>query len=813
VASAKNRKVLWLGRGAVPPALERIALDAGFSLELRTAPAWPAARVAWLQSLPSTNRDNSSLARRRIAILHPDPGAADALAEAVRAKGARAIVLSLSEQGLIRAEALDPEVIILSPAHLAGACRATVEALWAHKRLRWAPMLLVPDERLGPAGLDAPDVRELAISVGMLCAEHVFLGRRAQMESYFEVALHQLGPTRTLAALVEAGRPLRACFRSEQLVVEVDVTEGIVVGARAGKSQPDEETLLGVHALAALYDLSHATVVVRHVEHPAVTNVMAPLDALLLSDHRAPRMSSDSPKVDVDALLVPALPAPHVPRAIADAKPDNVSEPKPAPAAVKTATPALAGQRAPGQPPPSPRAGSVADLKKTLMGVGLPPLVAPPPTPIRAPSQPGLPPVPTRAASMEGLRKPEKSGESGLEQAVASALGAKASHGAQADEGGPSQVEAALVEADTPTRAFTYSAEDAQTAQAPEEIEVKVSEWPASPSMIAELERADSEPPEGEFTETWMMPVYRSRPPPQPAPARRGGLYRAAAAVLLLVSASGLWWGWGRMARPEGSSARAAGLSPRAVSKPPPLPVVIAEPAPVPGETATQAATPAAEVVAPVEAAPEPLAAPEPAAVAPVAEPPAQPAADVAAIVTPEPAAEAPAAEAPAAEALPAPTVPVKAEPAIEAPAKPEPSTEAARATEKPEPTEAKEPPPSEEALARADEGVLRGHKLRREGDLAGARIAYLDALDAAPGYPRALAGLAETYLAQKDSAHALTTTLQLLTRRTRFPDDYRLLGDVYMLDGRTTEAADAYLKGSQGGSKLARERLKAMAP
>src|SRR5689334_15839541 len=113
-ALAKQR-VLWMGRGAAPLGLTQVMSSLGCLVSDRSEGVWPAQRVSWLSQVSAAARVHRSLGGRRIAVIHPDPGASDALAEALRARGAQVVVLSLGEAGLDRAEALDPEVIVMQP--------------------------------------------------------------------------------------------------------------------------------------------------------------------------------------------------------------------------------------------------------------------------------------------------------------------------------------------------------------------------------------------------------------------------------------------------------------------------------------------------------------------------------------------------------------------------------------------------------------------------------------------------------------------------------------------------------------------------
>lgn len=263
----------------------------------------PTRRVAWLAPAALQARDKYDLTQRRIGVVHPDPGAADALAETLRARGAQVIVLSLGETGLERAEALDPDVVLVKPEHFAQDSWSVVAALWQHPWLCWTPILFVPAERLGSAGASAPDVRELTVGIQTLCADYELSLRRARRKEQFQLRLEQLGPVRTLRALLESQSSLRVSIETAQRTYALDLGEGLLIGANAVPPRSGRgDELLGVHALQALLASTGGQVSVRSVAQPALTNIMAPLEVLLLSERQTP------PLIDVPA---PRESAPH----------------------------------------------------------------------------------------------------------------------------------------------------------------------------------------------------------------------------------------------------------------------------------------------------------------------------------------------------------------------------------------------------------------------------------------------------------------------------------------------------------------------
>jgi hypothetical protein len=585
--------------------LRELLAVSGYAMHERTADHCPVRRVAWLAQAPLQSRDKYDLAQRRIGVVHPEPGAADALAEALRARGAQVIVLSLGETGLSRAEALDPDVVVVQPERFLPEGSAVVGALWQHAWLCWTPVLFVPSESLGSgsAGARAPDVRELAVGIHTLCADYDLALRRARRREPFQLALAQLGPVRTLRAMLDSQSSLRLRIETPQRTYELDVGEGLLIGASSQRGTSQEE-LLGVHALTSLLASTRGQVSVRPVAHPALTNIMAPLEAMLLSECKAPPLADP------------------------------------------------AAERGASQPSTAP-----GRYQSTLVGIPVPLLRLP-------------------ADNSDGARaRPIPLAE----------LGALSDPGLHAEE---EQEDA------SPTSAFSVSALPPRLSSGPEQT-------------VGGLSARSPQRNEQATSQLGALLI-----------AHRNKLAIGMAVVAVLAFALA--------ALPVAERTHDALPAPRP---------------PVPAQVASQATQRSVREEA--------------------EQGPAQQAADAKRV-------------------------------ALSAFAEEQSSVESRRAL-----------------TARAGKLVLKGHRLRRRGRLRAAHDAYRSALEVLPGFPRALAGLTEVYLAQRDHVKALETAQQLLEKRPRFADDQRLLGDVYMLAGRAEDALSAWMRGARQGSAVARARLK----
>ncbi len=717
--SLAHTQVLWMGRDAAPAGVAQILTGAGCTLCDRNDKTWPPQRVAWLSHVSAAARVHRSLRGRRIAVVHPDPGASDALAEALRARGAQVVVLSLGEAGLDRAEALDPEVLVMQPDHLAGTGLEVVESVWRHARLRWIPILLVPHARLGIAGASAPNVRDLSIGINLLCGEYESLARHACRNEPFELQLHDLGPMRTLRALLESTNVLRARFETPDITIEVDLIEGLIIGAQGGITESsDRQSLLGVHAIAALQSQVSGKVSVWPVAYPAVTNIMAPLETILLSQHTAPALADErEPR-----------PSPISVRAVEPVEDDWFDRPtnqRTLPAALRAAPNNENGKVAfsPARPRKPPERKAPAN----------PAQKAPEPKQTPAP-KPALQTGPRHDLSIPPATK----------QVPAASVMTSAAH--------------ARPTLPPPTPAPTHAPRITQTAP-------RVTP-PPPPPAIALVSRAAAQPvrPTAQLIEPWPIsmetmdaaePFDESTHTPTPTPAMAKRPFRSFA-LLAALSAILLCGAWAFL----GAATPSLEPAPLHVAHATSVPASAQASAPTVRSAAT-IDTPTATLELPVKG-------------------------DVAPVPTPALAAE-----------------PVQKQEAPPAPAVTE--------------SDLSEVAQDDLTLSRdtqlreASRLVGQGHQLRREGKYDAARAIYANAARAYPNYPRALAGLAEAYLALGDKTRALEAARAVVLRRPKFADDHRLLGDAYKLSGRTADALSAWQRAALLGSATARQRLKAV--
>lgn len=232
-----------------------------------------------LLDIEGASAESESLDALRILLVDDDPARADTLAQELRARGAMVFVTDNTGRGIERAVGLDPQVVILDAAGLEGPGFEVVRRIRKDLRLRWASILVAPWDEIWPNGDAMPDVGKLASRMEPLLVPERELAERAQQKEPFDVRLESTGPGRMLRVLVASGETLHLTIRNPKAVVEVDLAQGLLVGATARTS--DGQTEEGTAALAILLSLGSARVHVERRANPAVANVMSPVDEAL----------------------------------------------------------------------------------------------------------------------------------------------------------------------------------------------------------------------------------------------------------------------------------------------------------------------------------------------------------------------------------------------------------------------------------------------------------------------------------------------------------------------------------------------------
>lgn len=332
--------------------------------------------------------DPSILAGVRILVMDSDPGRADALAQELRNHAAKVGVTEVSERGLEKARALEPEVLIIDGADIEGPAFQLVRNLRKDVRLRWSSMLIVSWDELWPHADGGPDLPLLTAKIAPLISQDLELKVRAEREEQFDTRLEATGPSRLIRALGKAKRTLHVTVVSNKATIEVDLSQGLLVGAvgqlnaeAEGLQEPrgqQEESkeqkareVAAAEAVASLLSMSSGRVRVEHRMNPRVANVMTPVDeALAAAWAEGSPLAPSIPPSDP-----PTAPPPPMPEEFGDL-PTLESE-SPPPAVQKPREP-----QKPQKPPvgagPTPARGVSRAAARTMMGIGAIPMSPPP---------------------------------------------------------------------------------------------------------------------------------------------------------------------------------------------------------------------------------------------------------------------------------------------------------------------------------------------------------------------------------------------------------------------------------------------------
>lgn len=239
----------------------------------------------------------------RVLLADDDSARADSVAQELRSRGAAVVVSDWnpSEARFARLRQVDPEVLIAGEADLQGHGYTLLRRMRKDTRLRWASLLVVRWDEIWSDSLSVPALDRLQAALATLAEADRSLIDLARTDKPFDTRLEITGPARLLRALVTTPRALRLTVNNPRLVVSIDLSEGLVVGASAHDPVDPSKTFDGALALAGLLVLSSGRVQADLVQQPAVTNVLSTVDVAL-------NMADSEP-----APIAPSIPAAHSP--------------------------------------------------------------------------------------------------------------------------------------------------------------------------------------------------------------------------------------------------------------------------------------------------------------------------------------------------------------------------------------------------------------------------------------------------------------------------------------------------------------------
>jgi DNA-binding response OmpR family regulator/tetratricopeptide (TPR) repeat protein len=326
---------------------------------------------ATVQFLPGETRGSdpppSNIKHLRLLLADDEPGRTDVVAQELRARGAEVAVTALAPQDADfgRLRQFDPEVVIVGERELNGAGYTLLRRMKRDTRLRWASLLVVRWQEILDPALGIPVVDKLTGPLASLAEADRGLGDRAELGDGFDARLEVNGPARCLRALAASGRALRIIVHNPRLTAEVDVSDGLIVGASA--TAPTGERWEGGQALSALLVLSSGRVHVEPAAQPATTNLMSPVDAALNLAERESAPIAPSLPAGAGPSDPPAAPPAQIPAAPAVARGAAPPAPRPTASSI-TSSPFLATSRATLSPK---RKGISGPFAAVLLGLAI----------------------------------------------------------------------------------------------------------------------------------------------------------------------------------------------------------------------------------------------------------------------------------------------------------------------------------------------------------------------------------------------------------------------------------------------------------
>ncbi|HEX7669665.1 MAG TPA: tetratricopeptide repeat protein, partial [Polyangiaceae bacterium] len=241
--------------------------------------------------------DVSSL---RVLLADEDAARADAVAQALRGHQATVVVTDFDppEPRFARLRQLDPAIVLIDEAGLAGTGYELVRRMRRDTRLRWASLLVARWDEIWSDSDGASRVSRLIGTLAALAEPEQALRERIAHGTSFDTRLEIMGPSRLVRAACTSKRPVRLTVHNSRLEVRVDVSDQLIAGARA-EDRVGGTVLEGAVALSALMGLGSGRVRVEAINEAETVNIMSPVDvALNMADSEVSPIQPSMPPAD-----------------------------------------------------------------------------------------------------------------------------------------------------------------------------------------------------------------------------------------------------------------------------------------------------------------------------------------------------------------------------------------------------------------------------------------------------------------------------------------------------------------------------------
>ncbi len=289
------------------------------------------------ETSPALDSDNVELEGLRVVLADQNTGRADSVAGELRSRGAEVIVSELqpSEMRFAQMRQADPSVLLIGEEHIQGEGYELLRRMRRDTRLRWTALLVVRWDELWTDASSAP-VERLASTLVSLTEPERKLRAQAEASTGLDARLEMMGPARTLRALSLGARGYRITVNNPRLWAEMDLANGLWVGALARTVGDDSpRTFEGIEALSALLQLSSGRLQIDPVDNAARANVMSTVDmALSIADGERPPIVPSmpaGPPSQPPAFTAPKAAAPGFEPEVVELGADELSPQEPEP--------------------------------------------------------------------------------------------------------------------------------------------------------------------------------------------------------------------------------------------------------------------------------------------------------------------------------------------------------------------------------------------------------------------------------------------------------------------------------------------------
>jgi DNA-binding response OmpR family regulator len=227
-------------------------------------------------------RSAGNVSKIRVLLADADSGRADSIARSLRDSGAQVVVTGFdpSDQLFERLRQFDPMVLLIGSEDVRDGGQHLIERVQRDRRLSWASLLEASPTELAWAE-GGGGAESLLGRLAALGDPERGLGARAESGAPFDTRLEVMGPARMLRTLAPSSKPVRLKVDNPRLAIQVDLSEGLIVGAKAQVHSEGPRTLEGSTALAAFLALRSGRVQVERVEEAAVANIMNTVEGAL----------------------------------------------------------------------------------------------------------------------------------------------------------------------------------------------------------------------------------------------------------------------------------------------------------------------------------------------------------------------------------------------------------------------------------------------------------------------------------------------------------------------------------------------------